>query len=444
MRVLFTTWPAKAHLYPVAPLAWALQNAGHEVRVAAHPMMAETIRSLGLVPVALGEDGPLPESRTGDDTEANLDRLAEALDLSPGDRYLWDTLRTFILPLMWDFHPLDRASDTVDAAVDELVRFARHWEPDLVLWDPCWPSAAVAARAAGAAHARLLWGQDYWGWAIDRFAERRRVLGAALGENPMVDTVRPVADHYGVEVDDELLLGQWTVDPVPSGMRLGVTHRTIPMRWVPYTGTAVVPEWLYARPERPRVAISLGVSMRTYFKESQARVASLLEMVSTMDVEVVATLDKRQLEGITTLPDNVRTVDYMPLTLLLPTTSAFIHHGGIGSFAAAATANVPQLITSDENDFTTVDDEGNEHTFATQHMDVPATSSYLERSGAGLTLDHRRLTIPEMRDRLERVLSEPSFRRGAAGLRNDLLAAPGPAEVVPLLERLTRENRSGG
>ncbi|MET9519979.1 hypothetical protein [Streptomyces sp. NPDC002994] len=33
MRVLFAVFPATAHLHPITPLAWALQNAGHQVRV---------------------------------------------------------------------------------------------------------------------------------------------------------------------------------------------------------------------------------------------------------------------------------------------------------------------------------------------------------------------------------------------------------------------------
>ncbi len=442
MRVIFTPWPAKAHLYPIVPLAWALQSAGHEVRVAAHPDLADSVAALGLLPVALGDGEPIPEFKATADLEAALDRLHTALDPAPAESHLWDALRAFCLPLMWDFHPLNGDAAAIDPCVRDLVSFAQHWQPDLVLWDACFPSGAVAARASGAANVRMLWGVDYWGWLTDRLAERRDTLPADVPTTLMADTIRPVAERYGVAVDDELLLGQWTIDPTPTGMRLQTSARTVPMRWVPFTGTATVPTWLYAKPERPRVTVSLGVSMRAYYKESQERVASLLEMVSTMDVDVVATLNKQQLEGISSLPDNVRTVDYLPLTLLLPSTSAFIHHGGNGSFAAAATAGVPQLITSDTNTFTATDASGVEHTFVAQHPDVPTTTAYLERHGAGLTLNHQESTVPEMRDRLERVLHEPSFRRGAAALQDDVLATPSPVDLVPLLERTALSRRT--
>ncbi|MER7759880.1 nucleotide disphospho-sugar-binding domain-containing protein [Streptomyces sp. NPDC097619] len=443
---MFTIWPGTAHLYPLTPLAWALQSAGHEVCVAAHPSMAEGIASVGLTPIPLGDMGLMPKPWDGEnsksrDMEAELDRLTAALDLAPEDRYPWESLRTFLFPVMWDFHPIGGAPDESFPWVGRLVEAARDWRPDLVLWDPCWPSSAVAARAAGAAHARLLWGLDYWGWTVDRFADRRRVLGSRLGPNPMEESVRAIADRYGMEVDEELLLGQWTVDPTPSGMRLPTRTRTLPLQWIPYTGAAPVPDWLHAPPERPRVTMSLGMSMRAFFEESRPRVESLLETVADMDIEVVATLDKEQLRDIP-VPDNVRTVDYLPLNLLLPSSAALIHHGGTGSFNAAAALGVPQLITSDANDFTTVDAEGNKKTFTTQHMDVPPTTKYLAEIGAGFTLDHREHDRAQMRERLERALHDPAVRAGARSLRKDIVAAPTPSEIVPVLERLTALHRA--
>ncbi|MGW4724882.1 nucleotide disphospho-sugar-binding domain-containing protein [Streptomyces sp. NPDC004291] len=446
MRVMFTIWPGTAHLFPLTPLAWALQSAGHEVCVAAHPSMAEGIASVGLTPVPLGDLGLMPTPWDGEnsksrDVEAEMDRLTEDLALGPEDRYPWESLRTFLFPVMWDFHPIGEAPAKSYPWIDRLVDAARDWRPDLVLWDPCWPSSAVAARASGAAHARLLWGLDYWGWTVDRFADRRRVLGSRLGTNPMEGSVRAIADRYGMEVDDELLLGQWTVDPTPSGMRLPTRTRTLPMQWMPYTGAAPIPDWLYARPERPRVTMSLGMSMRAFFEESRPRVEALLETVDGMDIEVVATFNKDQLRDIP-VPDNVRTVDYLPLNLLLPSSAALIHHGGTGSFNAAAAMGVPQLITSDANDFTTIDDEGNKKTFTTQHMDVPPTTKYLVERGAGFTLDHGELSRSEMRERLERAVGDPSIREGARSLRKDIVAAPTPTEIIPVLERLTEVHRS--
>ena len=43
MRVMLTPWPNPAHLYPIVPLAWALQSAGHEVCIASHAALAEPV-----------------------------------------------------------------------------------------------------------------------------------------------------------------------------------------------------------------------------------------------------------------------------------------------------------------------------------------------------------------------------------------------------------------
>ncbi|MBQ1076544.1 DUF1205 domain-containing protein [Micromonospora sp. C31] len=447
MRVLFALWPNPAHLYPLVPLAWALQSAGHEVRVASHPVLAESTLAVGLTPVAVGDPeimpmGPgRPQPRS---VKQRLDRITEALELTPADKEVWDVFYQFMLPSMWDFHPVGSTARDPHPVLDDLVAFARDWQPDLVLWDPCFPAGAVAARVAGAAQARLLWGLDYFASTMDRFAERATRPGPGPEENPLVETMRPAAERYGLEIDDELLLGQWTVDPTPPGVRLPTSVRTVPMRWVPYSGQTVLPRWLHHRPERPRVALSLGLSQRMYFKGGWDHVPGLLEMVSDLDVEVVATLNADQLAGMPTLPRNVRAVDYLPLTQLLPSCSAMVHHGGMGTFASAVALRVPQLITDsdDDNGMITIEADGLEWSMATKHIESSVTARCVAERSAGLVLDIKNLSVDAMRKQLVRVLDEPTFRQGADSLHDDLLATPSPTETVPVLEKLTRRYRA--
>ncbi|RQX22278.1 hypothetical protein DLJ57_25730, partial [Micromonospora chalcea] len=51
-----STWGWRSHFYSLVPLGWALQAAGHEVRVASHPSMVAAISSAGLAAVPLGAD----------------------------------------------------------------------------------------------------------------------------------------------------------------------------------------------------------------------------------------------------------------------------------------------------------------------------------------------------------------------------------------------------
>ncbi|HEY0640010.1 MAG TPA: nucleotide disphospho-sugar-binding domain-containing protein [Pseudonocardiaceae bacterium] len=447
MRVLFTPWPTPAHLYPIVPLAWALQTAGHEVRIATHASIAGAIASSGLAAVPLGdpEHTPLgPGVPWQPEIEQKMERITEALGLEYPDRDHWDVLYKFMLPSMWDWFPYGASPSDPHRELDELVEFARYWQPDLVIWDPVCPIGAVAAKVTGAAHGRHLWGIDYFAWAMDRFAERAERPGQQPEENPLVETMRPACERYGVELDDELITGQFTIDPLPAAMRLPTATRTVPMRWEPYSAQTPLAPWLLRAPSRPRVGMSLGLSQRLFFADGWDQVPRLMEMVADLDIEVVATLDANQLSQVAALPDNVRTVDFVALNQLLPTCSVLIHQGGMGTFAAAAALGVPQLILDHdvENGWTVVETEDGEEGLATEkHTESTATATYVTERGAGLPLDIRQ-AVDVMRKNLVRLLEERSFRDGAAEVRADTLSAPTPNEVVSVLERLTTQHRS--
>jgi len=421
MRILFVVWPMAAHLYPIVPLARALQAAGHETRVASHPALVEEITAAGLTAVSVGTPDTMPSlSEVGDHVlpEEERNRLAKAFNVTGADEHAWFMFSYFALAGARIFHSPSGTSDGAIPGTDHLVDLARDWEPDLVLWD-MWPAAAIAARVTGAAHARFLWGPDYCGWARQRYLQ----LGGAAWtgqQDPLTEAVTEAAQRHGVTVDDELLLGQLTLDPTPMALRLDTSAPTVSMRRVPYTGTDVVPDWLHQRPQRPRVAVSLGMSGREY-ATNRALITKLLEMVAGLDVEVIATLNEVQLAG-QRVPDNVRALDYVPFNQLLPTCSAIVHHGGSGTVMAAVAHRVPQLI----------EEEG---------LESATYAPYVMRHGAGLTLDHKRQSVDVMRARLLRVLREPSFRTGADTLHAEWLTMPSPRDVVPVLEELTQHHR---
>lgn len=423
MRVLLTVWPMAAHLYPTVPLAWALQGAGHEVRVASHPALTEAVTAAGLTAVPIGDEETMPPlSSVGDHMlgDEERERLATALGIGAAERHTWHMFGYYTLASLRIFNTVGAGPDAPAPGVDGLVEIARDWEPDLVLWD-MWPAAGVAAGVCGAAHARILWGPDYCGWARNRYVALGGLEGTGV-EDPLMEVLRPVAARYGLEADDELLLGQWTVDPTPPALRLPTRVRTVPVRRVPFTGSGAVPLWLRRRPERPRVALSLGLSGRM-FQNDEAVVAAMLETVDGLDVEVVATFDDSQLGG-QRVPANVRVVDYVPLNQLLPTCSAVVHHGGGGTTTAALAQRVPQLVLEEEG------------------VEAAAYAGYLTDRGAALTLNPAKQSAAEMRERLVRVLEEPSFRAGAQSLYEDWLAMPSPNDVVPVLEGLTACHRA--
>lgn len=469
MRVLFTMFPSYAHLYPLAPVAWALQSAGHEVRVATHASFAAAVASVGLTPVALG-DPDATEARLRTDAKQPPDpgeviAYADAMGLDPAERENWIVFYQWLLNPISDYVRVDLP----EAA--ELVAFARRWQPDLVLWDPIFPAGAVAARVCGAAHGRFLGAAlDYFIYSVERLqAARAQVRAAGLPENPLADIMRPLAERYHVDIDDELLTGQWTVDPLPEGVSLPTATVKVPVRWVPFAGGEVLRDWLHERPRRPRVALSLGESARRYVAGDWGRAPKLLDALADLDVEVIATLNGLQLEGVRRIPDNVRVVEWVPLTQLVPTCSVLVHHGGSGTTMSAIASRVPQLVCDTQESFLmrsadptpttgdagvyragrefgiTDDAESAEPkagwVIPCRHLMAPPWSAVLTTYGAGDRLDHQVMSVADIRERIQRVLTEPSFRAGATALHEAWLSRPSPGDIVATLERLTAEHR---
>jgi glycosyltransferase len=429
MRVAFALWPTPAHLYPFVPLAWALRAAGHEVTFLSHPSIGDAVIESGLpftpmcdeaqVPVPVGPAAPWPEERE------EMSRITGALNVPEEDRNAWNTVIYGFVPSMWDFTPYGASADTPMPAMDGMMAFFRHWKPDLVIWDPCVPGAAVAARAVGATQMRLS-GTDFNGWFLDTFTRLTSGEQAPPVPNPFAETVRGMADRYGVPVDHDTLYGEWTIDHVPSGMNFPVDTRRIPMRWIPYTAPVQMPAWLYPV-RRPRVTVSLGMSVRKYLPHANWEfVGDLLGALSDLDIEVVATLNATQLAAVPKIPENVRTVDYLPLDQLVATSSLLISHGGIGTMATAGHAGVPQLIVG----------AGSTSTAGYKLWSV--TGRYVVGFGAGEILDFLHRDVDAMREQVRRALEDPSLIAGAARLRQDMASMPSPKDIVPTLENIVR------
>jgi hypothetical protein len=437
MRVAFALWPAPAHLYPFVPLAWALRSAGHDVTFLSHPCLAPTVTASGLpfTPMCSEAEMPPPQGPAANWPEARkeVSRITEALNVPPESAMNWGTVAHGFLPSMWDFNPYQGSPADPLPAMDGTVRFFRHWRPDLVIWDPCMPGAAVAARAAGARQARQS-GTDYNGWFLDTFDRLAAAPDVPSVPNPFVETIRAMAERYDVPIDHETLYGQWTIDVMPKGLNFPVNTRKMPMRWIPHTAQTAMPEWLYPVPDRPRVALSLGLSVRVYVPIDWGYIRVLFDALSDLDIEVVATLDETQLANVGTIPDNVRAIDYIPLDNLMPTCSALIHHGGLGTMAAAGYLGIPQLLVDFPYD---EDDPADDEPRYFRYKLAPVTGAYVTQFGAGEIIDLSRPSVETIRDQVRRVLTEPSFKEGAAELRMDLLAAPSPSDLVPTLERLT-------
>jgi glycosyltransferase (activator-dependent family) len=424
MRVLFTAYPEKTHFLLMAPLAWALRTAGHEVRFAVQPKFVDEITQAGLTAVPVGSDRDLwsvlaripnwlVEGGVGWPTPY------DAAERAPED-VTWEYLHSGYEFQVTRWHKTTNVPMTGD-----LVAFARHWQPDLVIWEPTTYAGSIAANACGAAHARVLIGADVYGITREHYLRLKHQRPAADRSDPMAEWLSGYARKYGGEFTEELITGHFTLDVLPPSVRVNAARlRYVPLRYTPYGGPAVVPYWLWEQPSRPRVALSFGLTLVDHAEGYAVNVQDILDALADLDIEVVATIAETERRKLDRIPDNARLVAYVPLHALIPTCSAVIHHAGVGTLATTALYGVPQLALPLD-------------------VDQPVLADRLAVQGAGLAVYATEATGQTVRENLLRLLHEPAFGERAARLRDEMLAQPSPNQLVPHLEELAAAGRAG-
>ncbi|MGW6294037.1 activator-dependent family glycosyltransferase [Streptomyces sp. NPDC055058] len=411
MRVLFAGLPEKSHVFTMVPLAWALTAAGHEVLMANAPSLGDAVTGAGLVHAPVGTDHDVHQdmARARDSQDADVANWSR---LGYGDIDHASLVERYSISVPYGFARYN------DPIVDDLVALARDWRPDLIVRDPIAYAGAIAARACGAAHARLLWCADVYGQARSTFVELARDVPEDQRVDPLADWIDERGRAYGVSCDEGLLSGQFTLDTLPESLRPPSDLHQLSMRYVPYNGAAVHGDWLREQPMRPRVCVTLGRTNTEAYGGDYVDVAGVLRALSRLDADIVAALMPEQAEHLGDLPPNVMAVSGVALSTLLPTCSAVVHHGGWGTFSTALVNAVPQLALS------------------TLVADQELRGRNLQDSGAGLFLHHTDADPERVTDLTRRLLEDPSHAAAANRLRDESAAMPTPHAVVGELERL--------
>ncbi|MGC7102059.1 activator-dependent family glycosyltransferase [Amycolatopsis lurida] len=425
MRVLFTTYSERTHFLLLAPLAWALRTAGHEVCVAVQPKLVDTVTEAGLTAVPVGHDRDLWEvvSRIGPvhwfGKESGLPAPYDVVTQRPED-ITWEHLLGGYRDIAIRWHKMSNVP-----MIAELVDYARYWRPDLVIWEPTTFAGAVAAKACGAAHARMLIGADVHGIARRHFLRLKETRAPEDRADPLADWLGGYAEECGQEFTEDMTTGHFTIDSLPPSLCVEADLPYLFMRYVSYGGRAVIPDWLRRPAQRRRVVFTMGLTAFARTGEYPVAVPEILDALSDVDAEVVATIAADGLKQLPSVPDNATIVPYAPLQSLLPTCSAAIHHAGVGTLATTAQHAVPQLTVPWD-------------------VDQPLLSARLVTQGSGLCVPAAEATGQAVRDGVLELLSNPSFAENAARLREEMLSLPTPNELVPQLEELTVKHRADG
>ncbi|MGS2642375.1 nucleotide disphospho-sugar-binding domain-containing protein [Streptosporangium sp. LJ11] len=409
MRVLFTlsSWPT--HYASMVPLGWALQAAGHEVRVLCAPSQTRWVSAAGLNPTPIldgmdvvthlrlqyhqeARDGvwPYPWLPPHPVTGAPLDRLE---DFDPADPAHFDAAGVAA-----------RAARGFDAAVE----FATAWRPDLVLHDPVSLEGLLAARVIGVPAAICLWGP-----VGTEEAEHMRVVPA--------DHSGSFPRHGLGELSLDMI--EYAVDPCPPSLAPPTKARRLPVRYVPYNGSG--PVWPLPPPDRPRVCVTWSTGLTTVSGPNSYALPQIVEGLRDLDCEVVVTATAEDVAALGPVPPSVRVLERVPLRVLLPTCDAVVHHGGSGTTLTSLWAGVPQLAL----------------TFASEQTVAARRTA---ATGAGLHLLGHLAGPAAIGAAVAKLLGDGSYRDTASRLREEILAGPSPARFVADLEELGLEELGDG
>jgi UDP:flavonoid glycosyltransferase YjiC (YdhE family) len=123
----------------------------------------------------------------------------------------------------------------------------------------------------------------------------------------------------------------------------------------------------------------------------------------------------------TNLPDTVRPCAFAPFRALLPLCAAIVHHGGIGTTAAALSAGIPQLVLP-------------------LAWDQPDNAARVRALGAGTSLPPKRRSPEHMANAVSRLMTEETRRQCRALARRSHAEPDGLQAAANIVEQLALAN----
>jgi L-demethylnoviosyl transferase len=392
MRILFVAIPLAGHTLPLVPLAWAARLAGHDVLFATAGEAVDLVVHAGLPAMAVvGADTfEVCRQQAGltsvptlscDDQSALVEAWlrADAGDAQPSklDELLADVRFFFGL--------------VGECTIDAIVRVARDWRANAVVYDPHMIAGLVAAKAVG----------------IPAFSHGIGVL--QLSMTAALSVMSESFERYGLT--DTVWEPTAGIDVCPTSIQPSRPDFGWPMRYTPYNSEAVLPAWLLEPPgHRPRVCVTMGTTVPVVGRREPLDI--VIDALSTCEVDVIILGTKDAIQK--PLPDNIRAAGWLPLNAVLPTCSAIIHHGGAGTTFTTLVAGVPQLIIP-------------------QYSDQPINAIAVASRGAGIHLPERETDAVSVRDRLFRLLDDPAISQAASEVRDEVTAMPPPGQIIERL-----------
>ncbi len=405
MRVLIVTAGSRGDVAPFTGLGQRLQDAGHQVAIAAHGLFAELVSGCGLEYRALpGDPVELTRARAAAPSPgagravftAFLERLGEGLIEATA-------AGTDVIVSAFGPAPLSRVV-AEGFGIPSIGAYLIPAVPTAKFALPGWPEPGDLGPAGN-----LAAGRDLLGRAGALYAEIVPRLRVRLGLP--ATTTQPA---------DASPPGGW---PICHGFSPAVVPR--PDDWPPEA--RVTGYWWPARPAGWQPPDELLDFLQAGAPPVFVGFGSMSPAEGDRLTEVIAAAVKRAgvravvqagWAGLAPLGDEILPVDDVPHAWLFPRTAAVVHHAGAGTTGAGLRAGVPAVAVP-------------------VLLDQPFWAAQLHRLGvAPPPLPQRDLTADALADAIRSCVDEPTYRDRAVELARRIRAEDGSAAVLTLITEL--------
>ena len=393
MQILFTTQPFPGHYHPLMPFALALKDAGHEVAFAgagAFPDFRSAIEADGFRYFPAGEFRRLPEIMAEIKRERPDADESEQVELR--------------------FQKIFLGQSALTMTRDLLALVESGWKPDLIVREPAEFGGCIVGEHFGIPHATAgapnLWPPDYW---------------ARIADNPLAEILRETGIDGHIDASSFYRYLDLVAFPPSFIMAEDYLHPTsllvhpTPFDWS--GGDESLPDWLADLPDRPTVHGTLGT---TNWSRTPGAFEALAGGVAGQPYDVILTVGRdRDPAEIDPHASNVVVERYIPHSLLLPHCDAVICHGGLGTTLATLMGGLPLVVMP-------------------LGADQFRNAERVRQIGAGIVIDPDERTPGRVREAVQAILDDSSYRENAERFREEVRALPGLDYAVELLERLAR------
>ncbi len=380
MRVLFTTQPGSGMFTPLLPFARALEGAGHEVAFACADCFRPDVEAAGFTALPAGLDW-----RNNTLTQ----HFPDAPPPGP-ERSRW-------VNRLWRY-------TTARAMVPDLLELNQRWRPDLFVREPLEYGACLAGELLNLPHATAgaLWfrPQAPLGAPLEALRHELGLSPDPAGTQPYRYLVLAPMPPSWVAPDEEAPSTAHFIRPAPHEHE--EAGETLP-------GLDSLP------PGRPLVHATLGTTEVT---RTPGLYEAILAGLRDEPINLVVAVGRgRDPAEFGAQPPHIRIERHLPHGALLHRCDLVVTHGGFGTIMGCLAVGVPMVIIPVQGD-------------------QPRNARRCADLGVGRVIGPNERTPAAIREAVNAVLGEPSYREQAARLRKEYLALPEMDHTVDLLEQL--------